>query len=123
MIRQCISKVNRKDNKSSPITRLLPITENRDTSERVLTYDDICDFMMTKHKTVKVDKVLVLEFRDALARNDSATQQQEDLILNENEVDEDGQVDVMMMIHQEASTYEGIRSAVAFLLGEQHMTK
>ena len=78
---------------------------------------------MTKHKTVKVDKVLVLEFRDALARNDSATQQQEDLILNENEVDEDGQVDVMIMIHQEASTYEGIRSAVAFLLGEQHMTK
>jgi Na+-translocating ferredoxin:NAD+ oxidoreductase RnfC subunit len=83
--------------------------------------------MMTKHKIVKLDKVLALEFRDALARNDgerdSATKQQEDLILNENEVDEDSQVDEMMMIHQDASTYEGIRSAVAFLLGEQHMTK
>jgi hypothetical protein len=129
VIRQCIARIKRKDSESSPI-RLLPTVENGESNERVLTYDDICDFMMTKHKIVKVDKALALEFKDALARSDGnedenaedddsdADEQQEeqDLILNEDEVDEDGQVNVMIRL--EASTYEGIRSAIAFLYRE-----
>jgi hypothetical protein len=100
--------------------------DNGETNDRVLTYDDISDFMMTKHKIVKVDKILALEFKDALARSDENEDedgvlntdgvQQRDLILNEDEVDEDGQVNVMIRL--EASTYEGIRSVVAFLYRE-----
>jgi hypothetical protein len=131
VIRQCIAKVKRKDSVSSPI-RLLPTVENGESNERVLTYDDICDFMMTKHKIVKVDRALALEFKDALARSDgteeandasdssSDDEQREDLILNEDEVDEDGQVNVMIRL--EASTYEGIRSAIAFLYRESGVT-
>jgi hypothetical protein len=126
VIRRCISKVKRKDSESSPI-RLVPTTaDNGETNDRVLTYDDISDFMMTKHKIVKVDKILALEFKDALARSDENEDedgvlntdgvQQRDLILNEDEVDEDGQVNVMIRL--EASTYEGIRSVVAFLYRE-----
>jgi hypothetical protein len=126
VIRQCISKVKRKDSESSPIRLVPTTTDNGETNDRVLTYDDISDFMMTKHKIVKVDKNLAFEFKDALARSDENEDengvsdtdgvQQRDLILNEDEVDEDGQVNVMIRL--EASTYEGIRSAIAFLYRE-----
>ena len=62
VIRQCIAKVKRKASESRPIC-LLSTVENGESNQRVLTYDDICDFMMTKHKIIKVDKALALQFK------------------------------------------------------------
>ena len=95
---------------SSPI-RLVP----SESSNRVLTYEDIVSFMETYKKTEKVNKKLANQYLRAV--RDLSPEEDEDLedalILTAAGLEDDGEI--MVEIRQEYTTYDGIRSAITQL--------
>jgi len=103
-IKLLLKTLDRKDSTKSPI-----ILEK-------MEYEIIADYMSEKHKVETVDHKLAKDFQKEVS---AITGGQDTVVENpvvDQNVDENGEVRVM--IRQESSTYEGIRSAIAFLYRE-----
>lgn len=112
-IKLLLKKLDRKDSTKSPII-LEKVNDN--INKIPLDYDIVADYMATKHKFETVDLKLALEFqKEVLSITGEESTVIENPVIDQN-VDENGQVRVM--IRQELSTYDGIRSSVAFIFSE-----
>lgn len=113
--RRLLKKMKRNDPSSSPIRLEL----NEDQSDNVFNYQHLVGFFATKQKTETVDAALAEKFQKKLQELTNTTD--EDNQMDESEMayletiqpDQNGQVKVKVRL--EATTYDGFRSAVAYL--------
>ncbi len=118
-LKKLFSQVKKDDPTSSPIRLKVPenIRRTRQTNseQRILNYNDISEFWTTKQKKVRCNRSSVERFKIFLKRFED-----EDDLSNEvewqEEEDEAGEIEVAIRL--EAGTYEGYRSAIAFLYRE-----
>jgi hypothetical protein len=113
-IRSLIRNLDRNNSETSPIK--LTAVGRRGTC---LQYEDIADYMATKQKVELVNRASAIQFqktvRDISGSIDAEVADDEELIMDDVE-DENG--DVRVAIRLDPATYEGIRSAVAYLYRE-----
>ena len=112
-IKSMLKSLDRLDSSKSPIILEVPGDEN--ISKRPLCYQIIAEFMATKHKIETVDHRMAKEFQKEVLDITGSDPLVENPVIDQNS-DENGEVRVM--IRQEASTYEGIRSSIAYLYRE-----
>ena len=110
-IKESLRKMKRNDKNSCP----LKLTSS-DPNEKVLNYEAIVKHMETKKKIEKVNHKLAIEYRKAvkaLNPDDDGDTNDPLMILDESEIEENGEIHVA--VRQEFTTYDGIRSAIAHL--------
>ena len=112
-LKAMLNKLSRKDSSTSPIT-----LEAEDDDTEILSYDHIVEYFGTKQKIEKVEASLAEKFHKKLRDMGGIGENNE----NDNddstafEPDENGQVAVAIRL--EATSYEGYRSALAFLYNQ-----